>query len=189
MNLFELFVLAIGISMDAFAVALCTGLTMKKSTVIKALIVGLYFGVFQAGMPLIGYLLAIQFADRVTAFSPWIAFALLSFLGAKMLISSFKKEKCCVNEEAETSLSPKKMLPLAIATSIDALAVGVSLAFLYVRIVPAISLIGITTLVLSMIGVKIGHMFGTKFKSKAEMAGGIILIGMGLYILIEHLAL
>ena len=187
MNLFELFVLAVGLSMDAFAVALCTGLTMNKVTIKKALIVGLYFGVFQAGMPLIGYLLAIQFADRVTAFSPWIAFILLAFLGAKMIIGSFKKDKCPDDANTEASLNLKKMLPLAVATSIDALAVGVSLAFLYVRIVPAVSLIGIITLAVSMIGVKIGHVFGTKFKSRAELFGGIILIGMGLYILLEHL--
>ena len=184
MNLLELFILAVGLSMDAFAVALCIGLTMNKITAKKALTVGMYFGAFQAGMPLAGYLLAMQFAGAVTAFSSWIAFALLTFLGAKMLIGSFKKEERPGGADAEASLSLKIMLPLAIATSIDALAVGVSFAFLNVRIVPAISLIGITTLLFSMIGVKIGHMFGAKFKSNAERMGGIILIGMGLYIVI-----
>ena len=189
MTLIELIVLSVGLSMDAFAVALCAGLTMNKVTLKKALIVGAYFGIFQAGMPLIGYLLAIQFADRVTTFSSWIAFALLSFLGVKMLIGSFKKEKYPNDTDTETSLSPKKMLPLAVATSIDAMAVGVSLAFLYVRIITAVSLIGILTLVISMIGVKIGHLFGTKIKSRAELLGSIMLIGIGLYILLEHLGL
>ena len=184
MSLFELFVLAVGLSMDAFAVALCVGLTMNKFTIKKALTIGLYFGIFQAGMPLIGFLLAMQFADAVTAFSSWIAIALLTFLGVKMIIGSFKKEKRTCIADAETSLGPKIMLPLALATSIDALAVGVSFAFLNVRIVPAVLLIGLITLLLSMVGVKIGLMFGTKFKSKAELVGGIILIGMGLYILI-----
>ena len=187
MSLIELFVLAIGLSMDAFAVALCAGLTMNKFTVKKALIIGLYFGTFQAGMPLIGYLLAMRFTDRVTAFSPWIAFALLAFLGIKMLVGSFKKEEQPDSANAETSLSPKKMLPLAVATSIDALAVGVSLAFLYANIVSAVSLIGIVTLAVSMIGVKVGNLFGTRFKSKAEILGGAILIGIGLHILLGHL--
>ena len=193
MGLVELFLLAVGLSMDAFAVAICAGLTMDKPTIKKTLTVGLYFGIFQAGMPLIGYLLAIQFADHVIAYSPWIAFTLLLFLGGKLIIGSLKKvtpshgeskEQCgCI----EISLSPKKMFPLAIATSIDALAVGVSLAFLYVNIVPAVSLIGVVTLVISMIGVKVGNLFGTRFKSKAEILGGVILIGIGLHILLEHL--
>ena len=200
MSFIELFILAFGLSMDAFAVAICAGLGMKKITVRKALIVGLYFGVFQAGMPLIGYLVATLFADKIIAYDHWIAFALLGFLGVKMIWGSFKKEGCsdrvcpdetCADRECpekkETSLNPAQMLPLAVATSIDALAVGVSLAFLQVSIVPAVSFIGVTTLVLSMAGVKIGNVFGMRFKSKAEFAGGVILILMGLNILLEHL--
>ena len=186
MSLIELFILAVGLSMDAFAVAICTGLTMPRATVKKALIVGLYFGIFQAGMPVIGYYVANLFADKITAYDHWIAFALLCVLGGKMIWESFKKEECC-GEQQEASLGPKKMLPLAIATSIDALAVGVSFAFLRVSIVPAVSLIGATTLALSMAGVKIGNVFGQKFKSKAELAGGIILVLIGAKILLEHL--
>lgn len=207
MSLLELFLIAIGLSMDAFAVAACFGLTMPKSTIEKALIVGLYFGFFQAGMPLAGYLLATQFADKITAFDHWIAFVLLCFIGGKMIVESFKKEGCadrecpaeiCTDrgcpsgerpEKEEVSLKPGKMLPLALATSIDALAVGVSFAFLNVNIVPAILSIGIITLTLSVLGVKIGNMFGVKFKSKAEFAGGIILVLMGWKILLEHMGI
>lgn len=189
MNLLELFLIAIGLSMDAFAVALCSGLTMPKVTIKKALIIGLYFGLFQAVMPLIGYLLGTQFAHKIITFDHWIAFALLCFIGGEMIVGSFKKEGCvdrecptekCTDRECpggecpkkkEASLKPAEMLPLALATSIDALAVGVSFAFLDVNIVPAILSIGIITLTLSMLGVKIGNIFGVKFKSKAELAG------------------
>ena len=186
MSFIELFILAIGLSMDAFAVAVCAGLTMPKVTLKKALIVGLYFGVFQAGMPLIGYFAATVFADQITAYDHWIAFVFLAVIGGKMIYESLKKEDSPAGDE-ETSLKPAKMLPLAIATSIDALAVGVSLAFLKVSIAPAVSFIGITTLVLSVAGVKIGNIFGVKSKSKAELAGGIILVLIGLKILLEHL--
>jgi len=204
MSYAELMIIAVGLSMDAFAVAACAGLTMPQVTVKKALIVGLYFGVFQAVMPLAGFLLATRFADKITAFDHWIAFVLLCFIGGKMIAGSFKKEGCadrdcpgetCTDREcprgerpdtAEASLNPAKMLPLAVATSIDALAVGVSFAFLNVKILPAAASIGITTLVLSMGGVKIGNIFGTRFKSKAELAGGIILVLMGAKILLEH---
>jgi len=202
MSLIELFFLAVGLSMDAFAVAICAGLGMAKVTLRKALIVGLYFGIFQAVMPLIGYIAATLFTDKIVAYDHWIAFALLCFLGGKMIADSFKKEGCpdrecsvemrndrtCPDEERlgekEFSLKPVQMLPLAIATSIDAMAVGVSLAFLRVNIVPTAFFIGITTLVLSMIGVKIGNVFGTKLKSKAEIAGGVILILIGFRILL-----
>ena len=193
MGFIELFLLAIGLSMDTFAVGITIGLCMRKITIKKSLTVGLYFGVFQAGMPVIGYLLAIRFADLMVAYSPWIAFGLLGFLGGKMIVGSLKKEEnfnCDPNDEAtfhESSLGPRKMLPLAVATSIDALAVGVSFAVLRVSIVPAVSLIGVVTLIVSMIGVKIGGLCGVKFKSKAEVLGGIILIGIGLRILLEHL--
>jgi len=204
MSFTELILVAIGLSMDAFAVAICAGLTMPKTTIKKSLIVGLYFGIFQAVMPLIGYMLATQFADKITAFDHWIAFGLLCFIGGKMIVGSFKKEGChdrecpaetCTDRECpggerpetkETSLKPAKMLPLALATSIDALAMGVSFAFLKVDIVPAVLSIGIITLILSMAGVKIGNVFGTRFKSKAELVGGIILVLMGLKILFEH---
>ena len=199
MNLLELFIIAVGLSADAFAVAVCSGLTMPKVTIKKSLIVGLYFGFFQAMMPLLGYLFAKQFADKIAAYDHWIAFALLCFIGIQMIVESFKKEKCpdrecppeiCMDRECprkkEISLKPAQMLPLAVATSIDALAVGVSFAFLRVDIVPAVCSIGIITLLLSMLGVKIGNLFGLRFKSKAELIGGIILMLMGFKILLEH---
>jgi putative Mn2+ efflux pump MntP len=173
--------------MDAFAVSVCKGLTMKKATVKKMLTVGLYFGIFQAGMPAIGYYAANLLTGFIGGYDHWIAFVLLCFLGGKMIYGSFKKDDQTDNGEA--SLTPSQMLPLAVATSIDALAVGVSFAFLNVRIVPAISLIGTTTLLISMAGVKIGNIFGTKFKSKAEIAGGAILILIGFKILLEHLGI
>jgi len=184
MSFYVLFALAVGLSMDAFAVSVCLGLSEKKTTLHRALIVGMYFGTFQAVMPLIGYAVAYNFADMIIAFDHWIAFGLLLFLGIKMIVGSFKNE---APTEKSTSLSPKHMLPLAVATSIDALAVGVSFAFLQVNIVPAVLFIGITTFILSAIGVKIGSIFGAKFKSKAELLGGIILILIGLNILLEHL--
>lgn len=186
MSLLELFIIAVGLSMDAFAVAICSGLSMRTLSFKKAATVGLYFGVFQAGMPLIGYFLGAQFADKITAFDHWIAFVLLGIIGGKMILDSFSKEEEDANCP-EASLKFRDMLPLAIATSIDALAVGVSFAFLKVSIVPAVSFIGIVTLTLSMVGVKIGNLFGVRFKSKAELAGGIILVLMGLKILLEHL--
>jgi putative Mn2+ efflux pump MntP len=186
--------------MDAFAVALCLGLTMPKVTIKKALTIGLYFGLFQAVMPLIGYMLATQFADHIIAFDHWVAFALLCLIGGKMIVESFKKHGCadrecpaetCTDRECpkkkEASLKPAAMLPLAIATSIDALAVGISFAFLDVNIAPAVLSIGIITLILSMLGVKIGNIFGIRFKSKAELVGGIILVLMGLKILFDHM--
>ena len=189
MNLIELFFIAVGLSMDAFAAAVCAGLTMtatEKSLMKKSFIIGLYFGAFQAVMPLIGYAAATRFADNITSYDHWIAFGLLCFLGGKMIIESFKKGEERPDEK-EASLKPAQMLPIALATSIDALAVGVSFAFLRVRVVPAVSFIGITTLAISMAGVKIGNVFGTRHKSKAELAGGAILILIGLKILLEHM--
>ena len=183
MDFTELFFLAIGLSMDAFAVAICAGLTMAEFSVKKALIVGLYFGVFQAGMPLIGYFAGNLFTAGITEYSHWIAFVLLCFLGGKMIVESFKKAD---SPEKEYSLKPAHMLPLAVATSIDALAVGVSFAFLQVSIVPAVLLIGVVTLVISTAGVKVGKVFGAKFKSKAHFAGGIILVLIGLTILLRN---
>lgn len=184
MNLLNLFILAAGLSMDAFAVAICTGLTMTKAKIKSMLIVGLYFGIFQAGMTLIGYFAATLFADVVDAYGHWIAFGLLCILGGKMIFDGFKKDSAA--KDKEQSLRPAKMIPLALATSIDALAVGISFALLSVSIIPAASLIGITTLVISMAGVKIGSIFGVKFKSKAQIVGGIILILIGLNIVLEH---
>ena len=182
MGFIELFILAVGLSMDAFAVSICKGLSVQRLRPRHALICGAYFGGFQALMPLIGWLLGRQFEELIKSIDHWIAFGLLVLIGANMIRESFGKE-----EELNDSFSFKTMLPLAIATSIDALAVGVTFAFLEVQIVPAISLIGVTTFVISAAGVKIGNVFGTKYKSKAELAGGIILILLGIKILIEHL--
>lgn len=183
MSLFELFLIAVGLSMDAFAVSICKGLAMKKISVKNACIVGLWFGGFQALMPVIGYILGSQFERYITNIDHWIAFAFLSLIGATMIKEALSKEESSEN----ASLDGKAMFILAIATSIDALAVGITFAFLSVRIVPAVSFIGIITFTLSAIGVKIGNVFGSKYKSKAEIAGGIILIGMGIKILLEHL--
>lgn len=200
MTLTELFIIAVGLSMDAFAVSICKGLSLKKLRIKDAIIVGLYFGIFQGGMPLLGYFLGVQFQDKITSFDHWIAFILLGIIGFNMIKESREKdsdsdlaakevsvEKINTTEVEENPLRFKEMIVLAIATSIDALAIGVTLAFLKVDIVPAVSFIGIITFVLSMVGVKIGNIFGAKYKSKAEFAGGIILIAMGLKILLEHL--
>ena len=182
MGFIELFILAVGLSMDAFAVSICKGLSVQRLRPRHALICGAYFGGFQALMPLIGWLLGRQFEELIKSIDHWIAFGLLVLIGANMIRESFGKD-----EEVNDSFSFKTMLPLAIATSIDALAVGVTFAFLEVQIVPAILLIGVTTFAISAAGVKIGNVFGAKYKSKAELAGGIILILLGIKILIEHL--
>ena len=189
MSVVELFILAVGLSMGAFAVAICKGLCMRKVTIKKAGIVGLYFGLFQAGMPMIGYILGSQFSDKISSIDHWIVFILLSLIGISMIKESLEKEEKSECKTEEEELSFKNMSILAVATSIDALAVGVTFAFLKVNIIPAVSFIGITTLVLSMIGVKIGNIFGVKYKSKAELVGGIILILMGIKILLEHLGI
>jgi len=185
MSLTELFILAIGVSMDAFAVAVCKGLSIKRLNWRHAVLTGLYFGGFQAAMPLIGYLLGSHFKDAIASFDHWIAFFLLAAIGFSMIRESCSKEE----EELDSSLDFKTMSVLALATSIDALAVGVTLSFLSVRIVPAVSFIGIITFFLSAAGVKAGHIFGTRYRSKAEFCGGVILILIGLKILIEHLFL
>ena len=184
MGLIELICIAVGLSMDAFAVAICKGLSLRKCTWQKQGIVGLYFGVFQAGMPLLGYLLGMQFKEMITSIDHWIAFVLLGIIGANMIKEGFSKEE--ISDEKTDRLSVKEMLGLAVATSIDALAVGVTFAFLQVEIIPAVCIIGITTFILSAAGVKIGNIFGTRYKSKAEIAGGVILIFMGVKILVEH---
>lgn len=183
MSLFSLFIIALGLSMDAFAVAICKGLAMQKITVKKALIVGLWFGGFQGLMPAIGYLLGSQFESYITNIDHWIAFVLLFIIGGNMIKEALSKDE----EPASESLAFKEMLVLALATSIDALAVGVTFAFLKVQIVPAVLFIGVITFTLSSLGVKIGNIFGSRYKSKAEFAGGIILILMGCKILLEHL--
>ena len=189
MSLFSLFILAVGLSMDACSVAICKGLATPKITFKKAAVVGLWFGGFQALMPAIGYLAGYRFQDLITAWDHWIAFVLLALIGGNMIKEAFSKEEGKEDYDCDCdSLSPKKMFPMAIATSIDALAVGVTFAFLPdVPIIPAVSFIGIVTFVLSAIGMKIGNVFGVKFKTKAQLAGGVILVGLGFKILIEHL--
>lgn len=191
MGLLELFILAVGLSMDAFAVAVCKGLAMKQMSWKKAAIVGLYFGGFQAGMPLIGYLLGVNFQEYIVAVDHWIAFVLLGLIGSNMIKEAIGNKgcECCEEEEVNDSIAFKEMVVLAIATSIDALAVGITFAFLQVDIVPAVSFIGICTFTLSLFGVKIGNVFGVKYKSKAEFAGGLILILLGCKILLEHLGI
>lgn len=179
----ELFILAVGLSMDAFAVSICKGLSVKTLRPKHCAVAGIYFGGFQAVMPLIGWLLGRQFEGLIKSIDHWIAFVLLALIGANMIREAIKDE----NESLNSSFSPKTMLPLAVATGIDALAVGVTFAFLSVDIVPAVSFIGATTFVLSAAGVKIGNVFGSKYKSKAEIVGGLVLIGIGIKILIEHL--
>ena len=185
MSLLELFILAVGLSMDAFAVSICKGLAMKQIKFKHMLIVGLWFGGFQALMPLIGYFLGIQFETYITAYDHWIAFILLAFIGGNMIKEALSNEE----ETADASLAVKIMLVLAIATSIDALALGVTFAFLQVNIWEAVSFIGVVTFLFSVAGLKIGNVFGTKYKSKAEFVGGVILILLGIKILLEHLGI
>jgi putative Mn2+ efflux pump MntP len=185
MSIWQLIILAVGLSMDAFAVAVCKGLSVQKLHFRNAVIVGLYFGIFQAGMPLIGYFLGSTFSNLISQFDHWIAFILLGLIGGNMIRESFQKEEGC--ETCNAAFRVRDMLVLAVATSIDALAVGVTFAFLNVNIVPAVSIIGVITFTLSMLGVKIGHVFGNKYKAHAELFGGVVLILIGLNILLEHL--
>lgn len=184
MSLAELMVIAVGLSMDAFAVSVCKGLSVKKARLRHALCVGLYFGAFQALMPLLGYFLGEAFEQYIQQFDHWIAFVLLSLIGINMIRESFQGEA----EELNDSFSVRTMIPLAIATSIDALATGVTFAVLPdVQIWAAVGLIGVTTFLLSAAGLKIGNVFGAKYKSKAELFGGCVLVLMGVKILLEHL--
>lgn len=197
MNFFEIFAVALGVSMDAFAVAICKGMSFKRASIKNALIVALYFGIFQAAMPLIGYFLGSQFSENIVKYDHWLAFILLGAIGANMIKESSNKSCEAVEEVAvvsgngvlERGLCFKTMLILAIATSIDALAVGITLAFLKVHIVLAVIFIGIITFINSFVGVKIGNVFGVKYKSRAEFVGGIILMAMGTKILLEHIGL
>ena len=185
MGRLELFLLAVGLSMDAFAVSICKGLSAQKLEWKHYLIIGAWFGGFQALMPTIGYLLGSFFESYINAFDHWVAFVLLALIGANMLKEAFSKKEA---EETDASFSFRSMLVLAVATSIDALAVGITFALLPdVNIVAAVSFIGVITFILSAIGLKVGNLFGLRYKQKAEIAGGIILILIGLKILLEHL--
>lgn len=187
MGFVELFLIGVGLSMDAFAVAICKGLNMRGKINFKhAAIIALFFGGFQAIMPLIGYFLGIGFEKYITRIDHWIAFILLCFIGGKMIVEAIK-EWNEVDKQEEDRLDIKELFILAVATSIDALAVGITFAFLNVNIWSAISIIGTTTFVISIIGVVIGNKFGSKYKSKAELVGGIILVLIGAKILLEHL--
>ena len=186
----ELFLLGVGLSMDAFAVSVCKGLGMRKLNKKQALIIGLYFGGFQALMPFVGWLLVSQFQKYITSIDHWIAFILLGFIGGKMMIEAVREW----NEEEvvdvmDAPIDHKNMLVLAVATSIDALTVGITFAFLGTPIVEAITIIGITTMVISIAGVVVGNFFGSRYKSKAEFIGGLILVLLGLKILLEHLGI
>lgn len=185
MGMMELFLIAVGLSMDAFAVSICKGLSVRKATVKQSLTVGAYFGGFQALMPTLGFLLGVQFESFIVSIDHWIAFVLLAFIGGNMIRESFQKDE----EEMNASFDFRTMLPLAIATSIDALAMGVTFAFLQVDIVPAVLFIGVITFVLSAIGLKVGNVFGAKYKSRAELFGGVVLVLMGVKILLEHLGI
>lgn len=187
MGLAELFIIAVGLSMDAFAVSICKGLSLGKIKLKHMCIAGLWFGGFQGLMPAIGYFLGSIFADMVTKYAHWVAFILLVVIGGNMVKESFDKDEqeCC----GDSAMDAKTMFVMAIATSIDAMAVGVSFAFLQVQIVPAVTFIGVVTFICSGLGVKIGSIFGSKYKSKAELAGGIVLILMGTKTLLEGLGI
>lgn len=187
MGVQEIFLIGVGLSMDAFAVALCKGLNMKKINYVHTIIIALFFGGFQAFMPLLGWLLGKQFEEYIVSVDHWIAFGLLLYIGGKMVYEAIKGEE--EEEEISEKLDLKELTIMAVATSIDALAVGITLAFLKVNILGAISIIGVTTFILSIIGVMIGNRFGMRFKSKAEIAGGVILILIGTKILLEHLGI
>lgn len=190
MGLVELFLVAVGLSMDAFAVSVCKGLAMKKVSVRGMLICGLWFGGFQALMPMLGYILGAQFATYVNAIAPWIAFFLLVAIGGNMIVESLKKE-----DEADAGLDVKTMFMMAVATSIDAMAVGITFACVPVKVIAAgqiwntllgALLIGATTFILSCVGVKVGNVFGSRYRARSEQVGGVILILIGVKILLEH---
>lgn len=184
MGFIELLLLSIGLAMDAFAVSVCKGISMKKMNWKKAGIIGLWFGGFQALMPTLGYFLGSAFESLVTNIDHWIAFILLGLIGGNMIKEAFGKDN---EENDDDDISFKTMFVLAVATSIDALAIGITFAFLNVNILLAISMIGIITFIISIIGTKVGNKFGNKYEKKAELAGGIILILIGIKILLEHL--
>ena len=185
MSWIELFLIGVGLSMDAFAVAICKGLGMARLRWRQGIVIGVFFGGFQAAMPLIGWALGRQFERYITSVDHWIAFILLGYIGGKMIWDAFHSEE----EACSVSFDLRELTMLAVATSIDALAVGITFAFLQVDILPAVGLIGLTTFVISLGGVWIGHRFGSRYKSKATLAGGVILCLIGLKILLEHLEL
>lgn len=185
MSLWELFILAVGLSMDAFAVSVCKGLAVPKVSLRHAALAGLWFGGFQALMPLLGWLLGSSFQEAIERFDHWIAFVLLLVLGINMLREAFGEDDECTN----ASFAWRIMLTMALATSIDALAVGVTFAFLKVAILPAVLLIGVTTFLLSALGVRLGSVFGQRYQKAAQILGGVILILMGTKILLEHLGI
>lgn len=201
MKFFELLLTALALAMDTFAVSIVLGIGLQKKEIKKGLISSLYFGGFQAGMVVIGFYFAILFKDKIISFDHWVAFILLGIIGGKMIVESLKKEKCqdrvcpkekCIDRECpkkveKVSFGPRKMLPLAVATSIDAMAIGITFSLISVNIVSAFSIIGGVTFVISFIGIVIGNVFGGKFKNNAEIIGGIILVLIGLKILLEHL--
>ena len=178
----ELFIIAVSLAMDAFAVSICKGLSAGRSRLGGCLACGIWFGGFQALMPLAGWLLGVRFQGMIVSVDHWIAFILLSLIGFSMV----RESRAGADETLDSSFAPRAMLPLAVATSIDALAVGVTFAFLQADILPAVCLIGATTFVLSAAGVRAGGVFGGRFRGRAELTGGVILIGMGVKILLEH---
>lgn len=186
MGIVSTILLAVSLAMDAFAVAICKGLAMQKLSIRNMAIVGAWFGVFQALMPTIGYFLGTAFEDKITAIDHWIGFALLAIIGINMIRES-RECDCEAESNANDSLEVKEMFMLAVATSIDALAVGITFAFVEMNVLLAVILIGVITFAISMVGVKIGNVFGTKYKSKAEFAGGAVLVFLGLKMLLEGL--
>jgi len=190
MGIFEILIIGIGLSMDAFAIAVCKGLSMSRINIKHAVIIGLYFGIAQAVMPIIGYYLGVGFKNYIVSFDHWIAFVLLLFIGGKMVLDAIKERKegeceCCGNNPLGVPF--REIFPMAVATSVDALAVGVSFAFLGTNIWLSASVIGITTFTLSVIGVGIGCFFGSRWKFISQLSGGIMLVLIGTKILIEHL--
>ena len=185
----ELGLIGVGLSMDAFAVSICKGLAMRKVNKKPAVVIGLFFGGFQALMPFLGWLLGSQFERYITSIDHWIAFILLGVIGGKMMMEAVKKEEAEEIKQMDPPLDLKEMFLLAVATSIDALAVGITFAFLQYPIVEAISVIGVTTFAISIGGVYVGNFFGNKYKSKAEFVGGLILVLIGLRILLTHLGI
>ena len=182
MSFWELLPIAVGLSMDAFAVSICKGLSVRRAGLSHALTAGVWFGAFQALMPLLGWALGTRFQALITSVDHWIAFVLLCLIGGNMVRESGGEEECM-----DASFLPHAMFPLAVATSIDALAVGITFAFLQVEILPAVALIGCTTLILSALGVRIGALVGERFQSRAKLFGGLVLIAIGVKILLEHL--
>lgn len=185
----ELFLIGVGLSMDAFAVSVCKGLAMEKINKKQAVVIGLYFGGFQALMPLLGWLLGVRFQKYIVSIDHWVAFALLAFIGGKMILEAVRDRDDQEIGQKDLPLNHREMLIMAVATSIDALAVGITFAFLDVPIAEAVTVIGCTTFVLSIAGVVVGNFFGTRYKKKAEISGGVILILIGLKILTEHLGI